>query len=159
MCTCADSAAFTLQCTRRLKRWERKRYFCYTNTLWHFSPSFYSWINKILDWVVYFLDSLPACWKSPPSFCIPEALLCRAFYFTFLLLFPFPLCVPKSKLLLLLRAGLCNSNLCNRIATLSTSICSPQSTLNVFARVQSQVFQIYIIDLVSQGEREREREK
>lgn len=49
-----------------------------------------------------------------------------------------------------------NSNLCNRIATLNASMCGPPSALDVFARVQSQVFQIYIIDLMSRGESERE---
>lgn len=116
----------------------------------------------IPDWGVFFLDLSFLCSASPPSSWSLRALLCRAFSFTFFIFFPFPLRAPKSKLLLLLRAGLCKSNLCNRIVMLSTSVCSPRSAPNVFARVQSQVFRFTLLTsclhCVSGRERERERD-
>lgn len=111
------------------------------------------------EWVAYLLglslivqNHLP-----PPDSCRLSATEHFPSHST--LFFPFPLRAPKSKLLLLLRAGLCNSNLCNRIATLNTSICSPRSASYVFARVQSASFpDLHYWPRVSEWERERVRD-
>lgn len=119
---------------------------------WRNDSSWMNWFH------VHTHSALWIFWISlPPSLLlVPAGFPLQTFFpFTFLLFFPFPPRVPKSKLLLLLRAGLCNSNLCNQIARLNTSM-QPAERFDLFARVQSQVFQIYIIDLVSQGERERD---
>lgn len=108
-----------------------------------------------------FSGFVPVRCEPPPSSWSLQALLCTAVSFTFLIFFPFPLRAPKSKLLLLLRAGLCKSNLCNRIVMLSAGICSPQSALPwmCFARVQSQVFRFTLLTLCLHGVSGRERER
>ena len=80
------------------------------------------------------------------------------FSLTFPIFFPLPVRAAKSKLLLLLRAGLCKSNLCNRIAMRGTSV-SP-SALNALVRERSQVFRFTLLTpclhCVSGRRRERE---
>ena len=124
-------------------------------SLLHFPPSSHSWtnINNSVFWIWWINLPLPdSCGLSCSARCFFPSHSC-------LFLFPFPLRAPKSKLLLLLRSGLCNSDLCNRIANaqhtehLQPAECVPACRVKFFCFFSSD---LHYWPLVSERETERD---